>query len=80
MSDLNAQPGLVSLAEALRSLTWSEMVKVSEYLAGEYPHLVKSDSLDRDGMAQVLNDMADDIAREAEQVASEKEPDNENWN
>ena len=56
--------GLVKLSGTIKELTWAEMVKVSGYLASEYPHLIKSDQLDRDGMAAVLVDMADDILKD----------------
>lgn len=56
---------LVALAEAIRALSWSEMVKISEHIANEVPHLAKSERMDRDGVAQSLAEMSDDIIAEA---------------
>ena len=53
--------GLLNFADAINALSWAEMVKISEFLASEVPHLIKSEKLDRDGMAQVLFDIAVDI-------------------
>jgi len=52
-------------------MPWSEMARVAEYLVSEIPHLRKAEKLDRDGMAQVLSDMAGDIIMEADKRARE---------
>ncbi len=57
---------LVSLAISLRALPWAEMAQIAEHIAGEYEHLRKADKVDRDGVAQVLADMADEILKEAD--------------
>ena len=52
---------LIALASALSAMPWADMVKASEHIVDSFGHLRKSDSLDRDGMAQVLSDLAQEI-------------------
>ncbi len=55
------------LAEALRDLTWSEMVRVSEHIADSVTHHWENDEpVDRDIVAQILSDLGADILKEAE--------------
>ena len=58
-------------ANAVLKLNWSTMVKISEHIASEIPHLIKSESLDRDGIAEVLNDMAREILKEKSHIDKE---------
>jgi hypothetical protein len=56
-----------NLADALRELSWAEMVKVSGYLSDQVSHHLKNhEPVDRDSVAQILTDVAVDIAREIE--------------
>jgi len=67
---------MMNFAEAVNDLTWSEMVKISEYIAKSVTHHWKSEEpVDRDSVAVILTDVADDIQKEAElQKASEVTP------
>lgn len=56
--------GLVDFAKVIKGMTWAEMARVSEHIVGEYQQLIKSDRLDRDGVAQSLVEMAKDIEKE----------------
>ncbi|UWQ59982.1 hypothetical protein K3722_07580 [Leisingera caerulea] len=64
---MSEEPRLQNLSEAIRALTWAEMVRFSEAVVSEVPHLQKSESLDRDGMARTLVDIAMDIDKEFQQ-------------
>ena len=56
-----------NLADALQELSWAEMVKVSGYVSDQVSHHWKNDEpVDRDSVAQILTDVAVDIAREIE--------------
>ena len=57
---------LVNFAGSIRALSWADMVKISEYICDQVPDLIKSEKLDRDGMAHALVDMAVDIETEAQ--------------
>ena len=63
---------LVSLANAIKSLSWRDMVKVSEHIADSAKALSKDDLLDRDSMAQTFVDIADDILTEYEKDKAAK--------
>ena len=63
---------LVYFAQNIKSLSWRDMVKISEHIATVAKVLEKDNYLDRDGVAQALSDMADEIitAHEAESTAA----------
>lgn len=65
LTAMQQQP-LEAVADALRKLPWADMARIAEHIADQYEHLRKADRLDRDGVAQVLVEMADDILKEAE--------------
>lgn len=56
---------LTDLAKAFDKLTWFEMTSVSQHIVEQIPHMRRAEHLDRDGMAQTLSLMADDILNEA---------------
>ena len=60
--------GLIDFAKAIQALSWWELAKVSEYLASDFPHLVKSDRMDRDGIAELLHEMSASIVKEADNL------------
>lgn len=62
-----SEPELRKLAKAIRAMTWRDLTKVSEHLAAQYVPLKNSDKLDRDGMAEVLHDMASEILKEGQE-------------
>lgn len=64
MSDQDME-SMTALARAIQRLTWANMVRISEHIANEIPHLQKSERLDRDGIAQIIHEMATDILSEA---------------
>lgn len=60
-----SEPEMLKFAKAIRAMTWRELSKISEHLAAQYAPLKDSDKLDRDGVAQVLHDMAGEILGES---------------
>lgn len=58
--------GMENLAKALRALPWREMATVSEHLLDGLNGMRAADRADRDGVAQILSEMADEILKEAE--------------
>lgn len=65
-----------NLSDALHDINWSEMVRVSGYISDQVIHHVKNDEpVDRDSVAQLLTEMADDISREIEvEKSAQTEP------
>lgn len=66
-------PALKKVADALLELPWADMTKLAEAVLDEIPHLRKSDKLDRDGIAQSLNDLAGEIISAHQRAESETE-------
>lgn len=71
MTDISV--GLLSFAQAIRKMTWAEMVQISEHISAEVQHMIKSERLDRDGVASVLVELATDIDEQAASQAEGKE-------
>jgi hypothetical protein len=62
---MQRQP-LEALAHEIRKLPWADMARIAQHLAEQYEHLLKAERLDRDGVAQVLSELADEILADAE--------------
>lgn len=53
------------LAKELKSLSWLEMTRISQHIADEVTHNWKHhEPVDRDSVAQILDEMASDILSE----------------
>lgn len=65
-----ARRRLLALAKALSDLNWAGMAKVSEYLV---TNLESEPHVDRDFVAQLLSDMADEMLSEAEKEKAHAE-------
>ena len=61
------------LADDLLRLNWADMARIARHIAEECKRLGEYHTLDRDGVAQVLHEMATHISEEAERAR--KEPD-----
>jgi len=59
------------LADDLLRLNWADMARIARHIAEECERLRKIDPLDRDGVAQVLHEMATHISEEAERARKE---------
>lgn len=56
-----------NLADTLNNLTWAEMVRVSGYISDTIAsRRTCGEPVDRDAVAEILSDMADDICREVD--------------
>ncbi len=65
---MDGKQHLTNVAVSLRNLPWAEMANIAQHIVDQIDPLRKSDALDRDGMAEVLSDMASEIIKEAEQL------------
>ena len=71
---MNISRNIEYLAQNIRDLKWSEMVQISQHIAEEIDHKIQNDEpIDRDSMSQMLSDMAEDIAKAAEEQKKAKE-------
>lgn len=65
-NDMRSMIPMVNFAKALRSMPWQELAIISEHILEGLENMRASERYDRDGLCQVMSELADDILKEEE--------------